>query len=321
MMSYNTAGDVISTSDPLSHQVTISYSDSFAATATTLPSSTLAYPTTVTDADSKSSTVQYDYDLGVAKVTTDPKGATLTKTFDGAGRVTKIESNLVDSNNNKACTRFDYAQSMTEVDTYVLQSTVPTVEIYSAQFVDGAGRVSGTRRSLPGSTGGYSGQKFVYDVTGRVSQQSNPTEIDGNWTPKGDDQTVGWLYTMQTYDWKGRPLITTNTDTTTRTVSYGGCGCAGGEVVTTQDEVLRKQKLTYDVLGRLAKTEVLNQDQNQTVYSTTTNTYNAPDQVTLIRQYQGNDTSATYQDTAMTYDGHGRLYQRKAPIEDSATTY
>jgi YD repeat-containing protein len=317
-MSYNTAGDLISTSDPLSHQVTISYTDLFGATGTTLPSSTLAYPTTVTDADSKSSTVQYDYDLGVAKVTTDPKGATLTKTFDGAGRVTKIESNLVDGNNNHAYTRIVYQQSMTEVDTYVLQSTAPTVEIYSAQFLDGAGRVISTRRELLGSTGGYSGQKFVYDVMGRVSQQSNPTEIDVNGTPKGDDQTAGWLYTTQTYDWKGRPLVTTNTDTTNRTVTYGGCGCAGG-VVTTQDEVLRKQKMTYDVVGRLLKTEVLNAD--LTTYSTTKNTYNGRDQVTLIRQYQGSDTSTTYQDTVMSYDGHGRLSMRKAPAEDSATTY
>ena len=317
-MSYNTAGDVISTSDPLSHQVTISYTDSFAATGTTLPSSTLAYPTTITDADSKSSTVQYDYDLGVAKVTTDPKGATLTKTFDLSGRVTRIESNLMDSNNNHAYTRFVYQSSMTEVDTYILQSTMPTVEIYSAQFLDGAGRVISTRRELPGSNGGYSGQKFVYDTMGRLSQQSNPTEVDTSGTPAGDDAGA-WKYTTQSYDWKGRPLITTNTDTTTRTVTYGGCGCAGGEVVTTQDEVLRKQKMTYDVLGRLLKTEVLNAD--LTTYSTTKNTYNARDQVTLIRQYQGSDTSTTFQDTAMTYDGHGRLSTRKAPIEDSATTY
>jgi YD repeat-containing protein len=158
-MTYNTAGDLLSTSDPLSHQVTISYADSF---SDNINHNTLAYPTTVTDADSYSSTTQYDYDLGAAKVTTDPKGATLTRTFDGAGRVTRIDSN------NGGYTRLVYASSMTEVDSYVLQST--GVEIYSAQFLDGAGRVTATRRVLPSSTGGYSGQKFVYDQMGRLYQ-------------------------------------------------------------------------------------------------------------------------------------------------------
>jgi hypothetical protein len=153
-MTYNTAGDLLSTSDPLSHQVTISYADSFSDNTN---HNTLAYPTSVTDADSYSSTTQYDYDLGAAKVSTDPKGATLTRTFDGAGRVTQIDSNLVDSNSNNAHTRFVYPSNVTEVDTYTLQSTGPTVEIYSAQFLDGAGRVIKTRRTLPGSTGGYSG--------------------------------------------------------------------------------------------------------------------------------------------------------------------
>jgi YD repeat-containing protein len=79
--------------------------------------------------------------------------------------------------------------------------------------------------------------------------------------------------------------------------------------------------MTYDVLGRLAKTEVLNTDQSHTVYSTTSSSYNALDQVTSIRQYNGDNTSTIFQDTVMTYDGHGRLSTHKAPAEDSPTTY
>lgn len=37
----------------------------------------------------------------------------------------------------------------------------------------------------PGSSGGYSGQFFVYDQMGRLVQQSNPTEITGGWIPAG----------------------------------------------------------------------------------------------------------------------------------------
>jgi hypothetical protein len=70
---------------------------------------------------------------------------------------------------------------------------------------------------------------------GRVKKSSNPAETNSNWVPFGDDSS-GWLYTEQTYDWKARPLITTNPNTTTREASYSGCGCAGGQVVTLIDE-------------------------------------------------------------------------------------
>ncbi|MGH9908351.1 MAG: hypothetical protein ACRD8U_22535, partial [Pyrinomonadaceae bacterium] len=49
------------------------------------------------------------------------------------------------------------------------------------------------------------------------------------------------------------------------------------------------------------------------MYSTTVNTYNARDQLKQIRQYAGTEGSGTFQDTTMTYDGHGRLKTRHLP--------
>src|SRR5213078_1707370 len=114
--------------------------------------------------------------------------------------------------------------------------------------------------------------------------------------------------------------VTTNPDTTTKTAGYGGCGCAGGEVVTLTDEgtmdagvAKRRQQKTYsDVLGRAWKTELLNWEDGS-VYSTTVKTYNVRDQVSQIRQYAGAEGAGTYQDTTMTYDGYGRLWKRHAP--------
>ena len=103
--------------------------------------------------------------------------------------------------------------------------------------------------------------------------------------PRPGDDAAGWIYRQQTYDWQGRPLVTTNQDGTQKYASYGGCGCAGGEVVTLTDEVGRQQKVYSDVVGRQWKTEVLNW--NGTVYSTTTNAFNGRDQVTLVRQWTG----------------------------------
>jgi hypothetical protein len=69
---------------------------------------------------------------------------------------------------------------------------------------------------------------------------SNPTEttasgIPAQWAVAGDDDAA-WLYTQQTFDWKGRPLVMTNPDDTTKVASYSGCGCEGGEVVSLTDE-------------------------------------------------------------------------------------
>src|SRR2546430_13012355 len=44
------------------------------------------------------------------------------------------------------------------------------------------------------------------------------TTLFRSWTATGDDATAnggfGWVYTQQSYDWKGRPLVTTNPSVT-----------------------------------------------------------------------------------------------------------
>ncbi len=130
------------------------------------------------------------------------------------------------------------------------------------------------------------------------------------WTPAGDDAATGWIWTNQSYEWKGRPLITTNADGTTRENSYGGCGCAGGEQTTVRDERGRRKRYTKDVLGRLIKVEELNWDQS--VYSTTNYAHNALDQITSINH--------AGQTRSFNYDGHGRLQSRTTP-EQGTTTY
>lgn len=97
-------------------------------------------------------------------------------------------------------------------------------------------------------------------------------------------------------------------------------GCAGGEVVTLTEEVGRQQKVYSDALGRVAKTEILQTVNNITnVHSTNANTYNARDQVKLVRQYQGADTSGTLQDTTLGYDGYGRLQSKHVPEQNAGT--
>ena len=208
--------------------------------------------------------------------------------------------------NNGAYIRYDYGPNY--VQSYATVNAIAD-DAYSFQVFDGMGRVTGAGGNHPGSTGLYKAQTTIYDLMGRVVKQSNPTEMDGNWTPSGDD-AAGWLYTQQTYDWKGRPLVTTNTDGTAKEASYSGCGCAGGEVTTTRDECGRRRKATMDVLGRLKQLDELNWDQS--VYATTTYSYNARDQITSINQ--------AGQTRTLAYDGYGRLSSKTTP-EQGTTSY
>ncbi len=117
---------------------------------------------------------------------------------------------------------------------------------WSITVVDGADRTRLVGHDLPNSTGGYAGAFTLYDNMGRVSQQSNVEETNAYWSPAGDD-SAGWVFPNATvYDWKGRVTRAYNTDGTYKDASYGGCGCAGGEVVTLTDEVGRQQKVYSD---------------------------------------------------------------------------
>ncbi len=299
---YNMAGSNVWTEDASGHRSTISYADSFSDGNNSR--NTLAYPTTVTvtDPDNFSSTLQYNFDFGAVMRTQDPKGAVQAMLYDEAGRILRVTNQI-----SNAYTRWDYPANMGSVLRY---ETIKAGagETFSGDFLDGWGKVRATQVDNPGSIGGYKAVHVMYDAMGRLVWRSNPTEINGSWAPTGDD--AAWVWTTQTYDWQGRPLLTTNPDGSTRQNIYGGCGCAGGETTTLRDERGRKRIMTMDTLGRLKKLEELNW--NDSVYATTDYTYNARDQITNINQAGLPRT--------FVYDGHGRLQNRITP-EQGTTTY
>ncbi|MDQ3803050.1 MAG: hypothetical protein M3416_04255 [Acidobacteriota bacterium] len=310
LVGYNMAGSALWSEDADGHRVQFGYADSFSDAAKNTRN-TLAYPTRVTDADGFVSTTQYNFDFGAVTLTTAPTSGTGTAVtyadtqlqYDAHGRLARVTLE------NGAYKRWVYDPTGRHVHTYeTIRGTAQADEFHAWQVFDGAGRLRARAADHPGSVGGYTGQFLLYDTMGRLIKSSNPTEMDAAWVPKGDD--AAWVYTLQAYDWQGRPTQTTNTDGTTRVLTYGGCGCAGGEVTTAQDEHGRGRRLTKDTLGRLAKVEELNWD--ETVYSTTAYTYNVRDQLTQISQ-QG-------QLRTFEYDGHGRLAKRTTP-EQGATTY
>ncbi|MFN2533002.1 MAG: S8 family serine peptidase [Pyrinomonadaceae bacterium] len=306
----NSTGTMVMIRDHLWHQTFFDYADAF---SDAVNRNTFAYPTKVTDAEANYSTVQYNYDFGAVTRTHAPTSGTAgtttyvdeVRTYDVFGRL-----NRATNQTNSAYVYFVYDLNANYVHTYqTIIDLTQANEFHSWQIMDGAGRVRATASDHPGSVGGLSGQYVVYDNMGRVSQQSNSTEMNGSWAPAGDDTL--WRITTQAYDWKGRPTQTTKTDGTTQIASYGGCGCAGGEVTTLQDEHGRKRRLTKDGFGRLAKVEEMNWD-GTTVYATTTYSYNLRDQLTQSNQ--------AGQLRSFDYDGHGRLWHRTTP-EQGTTTF
>ena len=296
---YNAAGSPFLMRDAPGNAINISYTDSY---SDNINRGTLAYPTTITDQDNFASTFKYHYDIGALTRSQDPKGAVEATAYDTVGRILSVTNEFT-----SGYTRWEYPLGGELV---AITRTDPTQgETMSVQYTDGGGRVRGIISHLPGSSGQWRARTWVYDVMGRLKQQSNPTEVTQTWIPTGDD-AAGWINSLQTYDWQGRPRITTNQDGSTREFSYTGCGCAGGDVITLRDERGRRRKLTNDVLGRLVKVEELNW--NQSVYSTTNYTYNARDQLTQSNQ-QG-------QLRSFTYDSHERLLTRTTP-EQGTTTY
>lgn len=329
-IKYNITGNPISKTDPLSRTIAISYTDNYDDSTNHY---TYAYPTTITDPASNSSTIKYRYDIGVNVYAVSPApagnsyGKATSRLYDSVGRLEK--ETIV---NTGAYTRYEYPTNGIQSKVYATITDVnsngadSSDEVLTESFTDGAGRTMSTRTEHPGSTGGYSATLTQYDIMGRVKKQSVPTEVNSSWQAAGDDSTRGFLWTTNEYDWKGRITRTINTDSNgsdgkDKLFSYDGCGCAGGQVTTTSSEQLtegrRRQKVYEDILGRTYKSETLNWDNS--VYSTTKTTFNGRDQATLIRQYAGNDSSSTYQDTVMTYDGHGRLSTQHRPEQDTST--
>lgn len=322
-VGYNTTGSAIFMRSPLqssSTQRNIIYADWFSDGQN---HNTYAFPTETTILDTVGTTsnvtisnkLKYNFDSGALTRTEGPppagqsQGEVITFDYDSADRLYQTTNQY-----NSAYSYIVYPTSSNVIQTYdsVLSTSTPTV---SSKLLDGAGRVRATAAEHSGSIGGYVAQIIAYDVMGRVSATSNRTEIYGSWQPAGDDAAAGWVYSYQTYDWNGRPRVTTNQDNTTKEATYGGCGCAGGEIVTLRDELNRYTKVYHDALGRVTQTDELNW--NQTPYRRTTNTLNVRDQVTQVSvQDVANSTSRIL---TMTYDGYGRLATQHVPIQSSST--
>lgn len=331
---YNIAGATVAQIDPLGRTIKLGYSDSFNDNQNR---NTFAYPTRLYDPSNNYSEITYRFDAGanVWAKSPAPAGNTVGKIsariFDSVGRLQK--ESIFKDGSEYSYTRYEYPTNQIQSKTFsiITDSNNNGVgdssdEVLEEGWTDGAGRVLRSRTILPGSSGGYSATFVEYDILGRVKRSTVPTEVDSSWNKAGDDATRDWLWASQEYDWKGRTTRKVNSDGTDKLISYEGCGCAGGEIATTQSESVprddqpninarRTQKLYQDILGRTYKAELLDWDSN--VYSTILTEFNGRDQTISLKQYAGTTSSSTSQETTRTYDGHGRLKTEHLPQQET----
>lgn len=356
---YNTVGAIVSQTTPGStagttRTVKISYADKFNDNNNSR--GTYAYPTKITDPAGYSSDVKYRFDTGANVWAKSPapaghsSGKETVREYDSVGRLEKEKTV-----NNGAYTRYQYFQNAIQAKVFATVVDLNNNNVgdagdevlVSETFADGAGRVRKSRSPMSWDVSGavttYSAQYIEYDVLGRVKRQSAPVEsndiisANGNWKipiTSPDYRNVDGsgnsllLWTSQTYDWKGRVKETVNTDGTNTLANYEGCGCAGGEVVTVQSELVprdddptltarRTEKIFADVLGRQYKTQTMKWD-GTTPYTTIVNTFNERDQITKARQYDGGETATTFQDATTQYDGYGRTWKTHRPEQQNS---
>ncbi|MEJ7623796.1 MAG: VCBS repeat-containing protein [Pyrinomonadaceae bacterium] len=342
---YNTAGSPVAKITPwdgtYTRTVKIGYADSFNSSGNP---TTYAFPTTLTDPASNSSTVKYRYDIGTNIEATSPApagqtyGKTTKRLFDSVGRL--YRDSIYINTTEHAYTRYEFPTSgmqskvySTLVDADASGGPTTSDELLTESFHDGAGRVLLTRKphSFSGSsTSTYAATETQYDLLGRVTGQSIPIEVDSNWGATGDDLNQVWKYNLSYYDWKNRVVRTRPSDSTSDTdgkdtlITYEGCGCAGGMTTVVQGPLVprddtptvnaRRSVKTYeDYLGRAFKVE--NRDWAGNVYLTTQHTINGRDQITQTTETEA--ATSTVRTTSATYDGFDRLATKHIPQQSA----
>ncbi|NOT61211.1 MAG: hypothetical protein HOP19_13410, partial [Acidobacteria bacterium] len=291
-------------------------------------------------------TQKYDYCFGAVTEAVDPKSnqASITAPpakqllfYDSKDRLQRVEVHKKNSAN--AVVKYSqkwyvYYANHNLVTEYNTVNDV-MVGTWTHHYLDGASRERMTISDFPNNPGyptpsnpnppsamGHMKSAYVvYDVMGRIKTRSRPTQIDISYNPAGMDTL--YVTSSQTYDWKGRPLITTHADNSTVTLSYEGCGCSGINQVTRTDEAGRKVVSSYDIFGRMVKTDAYKgTGSNAAVCITETYQYDTRDLMTERKVIDAGPNPAGAPRSWLTmYDGYGRVWKKKSPEDEAYTEF
>ena len=176
--SYDSFGNLASSTDALGRSVTTEYETTF-----------YAYPQKVTNALGQCVTYVYDPKLGVITSVTDPNGQTTTTTYDAFGRV--IEAKNAD---NQTVATNSYPDFNTKV-------TTNAIGLFKTEYVDGLGRkYKGVSVGEDGAAARHVTSEVYYNDRGQVEKESIAHYID--------EDPAQISYVRYEYDLRGRPKKT-----------------------------------------------------------------------------------------------------------------
>lgn len=278
---YDDAGNIISTTDPLTHITQFSYDDSWGNSACApTGGQAKAYLTKVTNAASQQTSATYNSCTGTIASTTDANLRPTTFSYDPLDRL--VGTSLPDGGSASSCysdiggaTCSQSGPPLQVVSTKEISATVDSV---STAVLDGLGRA--TQTQLNSDPDGPTFVDTTYDALGRVHSVSNPHRT-GSATTDGT--------TTYQYDALGRTCVVVPPDGT----AVPGTSCPSAapardiftlynvNTTTVTDQAGKSRKTQTDGLGRLTSVWEDPAGLNyQTLY-----TYNVLDNLTCVEQH------------------------------------
>lgn len=271
--SYGTSGSAVSGS----------YRSSSVDYETTL----YTYATSATNALSQSVSMSYDYALGLPTTITDANSATTTTTYDGLGRATSITYD----GSSQANVQYIYPTGTSISAPFVTETDVwdDTASAYrpSWQITDGLGRT--IQSQGPYETSGYLVLTDTsYNALGLAQDNGLPRTLTGT---GGTYYAPSWgslPHNTADYDALGRLTKVTYPDSSQESMNYSGLRTISVD----RDSHQKVQE--NDAFGRLVKVEEYTGSGPYNLYTTTTYEYDERDLLTLVTDAQNNQTTITY---------------------------
>ncbi len=176
--SYDSFGNLTSSTDALGRSVTTEYESTF-----------YAYPLNITNALGHSVSYVYDPKFGVVTSVTDPNGQTSTSVYDSFGRVIEAKNS-----NNEVVSTYSYPDFNTKVTTNALG-------LSKTEYADGLGRkYKSVATGEDGAAARQVSTEAYYNSRGLVEKESIAHYIDE------DPSQISYVRTE--YDLRGRPKKT-----------------------------------------------------------------------------------------------------------------
>lgn len=258
-------------------------------------------------------TAAYDKRMGLLTSVTDANSKTTSAEYDSFGRMVKLIKPGDSSTYPTLSMEYGNYSSQSSPFYYrVMRREVTgddTKRRPITQFYNGIGQLIQTKGESAEGTQNIVADK-QYDGLGRVTKESQPRYVSQSGTAfwayvAPTDSGIRWTTTA--YDGASRPTSVQAPDSTTTYISYTTELDTDGvrkHFKTTNDANNRRTQHVSDVFGRLVRVNEFNGVGAYTLYATTVYTYNPLDLLTGVQMANGQNTTNNV--TTISYNSLGR---------------